>query len=192
MGKLIRLRSTIARPADATAYAAGDEISNSATPGSVVRAVFDLSGFTRGRILAATLDVTPASGSLVITAFDASLMIFRTPDAPAAVGDNVTNPIAAAVRTLAIGDYRFDDGGWVNQLGALTAGTSGVQKVPATVSTGLATPVLQDAHGPGHFFDFTGQLATQRQLTAVLNALAAWTPTAVVNTFGITLDIEAE
>jgi len=61
--KLFRLRSTIARPADATAYAAGDEISNHATAGSVVRATFNLRGFTRGRIFAAALDLTPASSN---------------------------------------------------------------------------------------------------------------------------------
>jgi hypothetical protein len=42
----------------------------------------------------------------------------------------------------------------------------------------------------GHIFEFKGgQAAT---LTAVMRALAAWTPTAVVNTFGISLDIEVE
>src|SRR3990167_7436248 len=50
MNKVFRLRSTIARPADATVYAAGDEISNSATAGSVVRATFNLVGFKRGRL----------------------------------------------------------------------------------------------------------------------------------------------
>src|SRR3990167_5273111 len=111
MNKFVRLRSTIARPADATAYAAGDEISNSATAGSVVRATFNLAGFKRGRLIAAEIDLTPASGNVVTTAADLDLLIFKTADVPAAVGDNVTNPIAAASRAAAIGGVRFGDTG---------------------------------------------------------------------------------
>lgn len=191
-GKHTRMRSTFVRPADATAYTAGDEVSNSATAGSVVRATFDLSGFTRGHIQGAAIDVTPASGNVVITAFDLLLLIFKTPDAPAAVGDNVTHPIDAATRAKAIGAYRFDDGAWVNQLGALTAGTSAFQLVPAQCTIPLATPTLQAQYWPGHPFDFTGQTLAQRELTAVLVTLANWTPLGVANTFGITLDLEAQ
>jgi hypothetical protein len=49
---------------------------------------------------------------------------------------------------------------------------------------------LQAPFQPGFFFDFTGK--NTESFTAVLRALGAWTPTGVVNTFGITLDIEAE
>lgn len=192
MAIVTRMRSTIARPADATAYAAGDEISNSATAGSVVRATFDLSGFTRGRILAAEIDLTAASSNVVTTASDFELLIFRTPDVPAAVGDNVTNPIAAATRAKAIAAFRFDDTGWTGPLGTVAAGTSQSQAVGAHYVQPLATPVLQALFPAGFFFDFTGQTAAQRELTAVLRALAAWTPLAVVNTFGITLDLEVE
>lgn len=189
---ILRLRSTFARPADNTAYAAGDEISSNATAGSVVRATFDLSGVTRGRILAAALDVTPASGNFVVTAADMELQIYRTPDAPAAVGDNVTHPIAATTQCKAIGTWRFDDGAWLNQLGAVTAGTSAYQEVAAHITVPLATPTLQAAHVPGHFFSFPGQTLAQREFTAVLRALAAWTPTGVINTFGITLDLDVD
>lgn len=191
-GKVLRMRSTFARPADATAYTAGDEVSSNATAGSVVRATFNLDGFTRGRIMAAEIDLTAASSDVVTTASDFELLIFRTPDAPAAVGDNVTHPIAAATRALAVAKFRFDDTGWVGPLGTVAAGTSQSQAVMAHLVQPLATPVLQAPYAPGFFFNFEGQTLAQRELTAVLRALAAWTPLGVVNTFGITLDIEAE
>jgi len=192
MGFVTRMRSTIARPADNTAYAAGDEISNSATAGSVVRATFDMSGFTRGRIYAAEIDLTAASSNVVTTASDFELLIFRTPDAPAAVGDNVTNPITAATRAKAVAAFRFDDTGWTGPLGTVAAGTSQCQAVGAHLVKPLATNVLQEFWPAGFFFDFTGQTLAQREFTAVLRALAAWTPTGIINTFGITLDLEVE
>lgn len=191
MGKVFRMRSTIARPADNTAYQAGDEISNHATAGSVVRATFNLDGFTRGRILAAEIDLTAASGNVVTTASDFELLIFRTPDAPAAVGDNVTHPIAAATRALAVARFRFDDTGWTGPLGTVAAGTSQVQAVTPTLVQPLASNV-PEYPVPAFVFSFEGQTLAQREFTAVLRALAAWTPTGIINTFGITLDIEAE
>jgi len=191
VGKVFRMRSTIARPADNTAYQAGDEISNHATAGSVVRATFNLDGFTRGRILAAKIDLTAASGNVVTTASDFELLIFRTPDAPAAVGDNVTHPIAAATRALAVARFRFDDTGWTGPLGTVAAGTSQVQAVTPTLVQPLASNV-PEYPVPAFVFSFEGQTLAQRQFTAVLRALAAWTPTGIINTFGITLDIEAE
>ena len=190
--KFFRMRSTIARPADNTAYAAGDEISNHATAGSVARATYDLSGFTRGRILAAELDLTAASGNVVTTASDIEALLFKTPDAPAAVGDNVTHPIAAATRALAVARFRFDDTGWTGPLGTVAAGTSQVQAVMATLVQPLASNVAEYPWPVGFPFDFTGQTLAQRELTLVLRALAAWTPTGIINTFGLTLDIEAE
>lgn len=188
--KVFRLRSTIARPADATAYAAGDEISNSATAGSVVRAAFNLAGFRRGRIYAAEIDLTAASGDVVTTASDLDLLIFKTADVPAAVGDNVTNPITAAQRAAAVAGFRFDDTGWTGPLGTVAAGTSQFQAVGAHLVQPLAANVPQSPWPPGYFFEFNADEA--HTFTAVLRALAAWTPTGIVNTFGITLDIEAE
>ena len=188
--KFTRMRSTFARPADATAYAAGDEISSSATAGSVVLATFDLTGFTRGRVLAAGIDVTATSGNVVTTASDLELLIFKTPDVPAAVGDNVTLPLAAAVRALAVAGFRFDDTGWTGPLGTVAAGTSQIQQVGAHVVQPLAANVPQYPWPAGFPFDFTGQLLAQRSLTVVMRALAAWTPLGVINTFGITLDLE--
>jgi hypothetical protein len=190
--KLITLRSTIATPG-AAAYAAGDELSNHATAGSVVRATFDLSGFQRGIILAAQLDVTPASGNVVTTALDVELALFKTANVPAAVGDNVTHPIAAATKALSPGVFRFDDTGWAGPLGTVAAGTSQIQKVGAHVVMPTATPTLQVGY-VGHIFEFKGGEAAT--LTAVMRALAAWDPfgagPAVINTFGISLDIEVE
>lgn len=191
MGTVFRLRSTIARPADNTAYQAGDEISNHATAGSVVRATFDMRGLEYGKILAAEIDLTAASGNVVTTASDFELLIFRTTEAPAAVGDNVTNPISAATRALAIARFRFDDTGWTGPLGTVAAATSQVQSVMPTLVQPLATNVLE-VPVPGFVYSFNGTPLTEagRQFTAVLRALAAWTPTGVINTFGITLDIE--
>ena len=187
--KPFRLRSTFTRPAHDLAYTAGDEISSSATAGSVVRATFSLPGFTRGRIMAAQIDLTAASGNVVTAASDFELLIYYTADAPAAVGDNVTHPIAAAVRALAVSRFRFDDTGWTGPLGTVAAGTSQSQAVMPTAVQPLASPVLESPWFAGRPFDFNGRTAPE--FTAVLRALAAWTPTGVANAFGITLDIEA-
>ena len=190
MGRIIQLTSTFSRPADATAYTAGDEISNHATAGSVVRSTFNLSGFTRGLVIAAGIDVTPASGNVVVTAFDIQMLLFKTADAPAAVGDNVTHPVTGAQRRTAIGCFRFDDGGWMNPLGAFTASTSAYQEVPHTLSLPVTVPEL--AHSFGAPFDFAGSPIGSRELTAVFQVLAAWTPGAVANVFGLRLYIDAE
>lgn len=186
----IVLRSTTTRPADVTAYAAGDEISNSATAGSVVRMTYDLTGFRSGRVLATEIDLSAASGNVVTTASDFELLLFKTANVPAAVGDNVTHPIAAATRVLGLSSFRFDDTGWTGPLGTVAAGTSQIQKVGAHVVQPLATNVPQYPWPVGHAFEFKqGEVQT---LTAVLRALAAWTPGAVVNTFGVTLHLEVE
>lgn len=187
MPRIIRLRSTIARPADATAYAAGDEVSNSATAGSVVRATFDLSKYSYGRILLAGVDLTPASGNAVTTAGDFELLLFRTGDVPAAVGDNVTNPIAAATRALAVARFRLDDTGWTGVLGTVAAAASQYQQVMPTAVQPLAANVPEY---PVYAFAFNLEDQATKTLTLVLRALAAWNPTAVVNTFGVALDIE--
>jgi hypothetical protein len=169
----------------------------------VVRATFDLTDYQRllqgkqfgqrtlsGRILAAEVDLTAASGNVVTTASDFELLIFRTGDVPDAVGDNVTHPIAAATRALAPARFRFDDTGWTGPLGTVAAGTSQVQAVMATMVQPLATNVLEYPHVYGFPFSFAaGDTAS---FTMVLRALAAWTPGAVVNTFGVTLDFDLE
>lgn len=193
MGRIITLDSSfiMAEPV-AGAYAAGDEISNDTTAADVVRPTFNLAGFTRGRILQASVDVTPASGNVVITAFNFDMIIFKTVDVPAAVGDQVTFPITGAQRRKQICRFLFDDGGWQNPLGAYTAGTSAYQVVQAGGPVPLATPTLYSTYEYAGCFDFTGDPITSRTLTAVFQVLATWTPTAVVNTFGIRLVVDAE
>ncbi len=188
--KWFRPRATLIRPTDVTAYAAGDEISNHATAGSVVRATINLAGFRSGRIMAAGLDILAASGNVVTTAMDVEMQVYKTADAPAAVGDNVTHPFAGSVRALAVGSFRFDDTGWTGPLGTIAAGTSQEQRVLAHLVQPLATNVLQTPWPNGFPFRFTDDEA--KTLTLVLRALAAWTPGAVVQTLGITLDIEAD
>lgn len=190
-GKILRLRSTVARPADNTAYQAGDEVSNSATAASVVRPTFNLKGFRWGRILKADIDLTAASSNVVTTASDFELSIFRTHEVVAAVGDNVTNPFTAVERAKAVGHFRFDDTGWTGPLGTVAAGTSQFQGVGAHLVQPLATPVLQAPWTDGIPFTFDDCGSNAAEFTAVLRALAAWTPTNIVNTFGITLTIEA-
>ena len=204
MGQILRLRSTTVN-VGAAAYAAGDEISNNATAGSVVRPTFDLSDYRyqmdgrpagqrklSGRILAAQLDVTAASGNVTTTLSDFELLVFRTGDVPSAVGDNVTHPIAAATRGLAPARFRFDDTGWTGPLGTVAAGTSQIQRVMATLVQPLASNVAEYPHAYGFPFQF-GESDTAT-FTSVLRTLAAWDPfgagPAVVHTFGITLDIE--
>lgn len=193
MSRIVRLRNTVISPSQAGAYAAGDEISNSATAGLAARPTFDMSGLEQGKILSAMIDLTPASSNAVTTASDFELLVFRTGDVPAAVGDNVTNPIAAATRALAVARFRFDDTGWLGPLGTVAAGTSQIQQVMPTMVQPLATNV---AEYPVYAFSYSflngGQTlsAAGAQFTTVLRALAAWTPGAVVNTLGITLEIE--
>jgi hypothetical protein len=194
MSRIVKLRSTIVSPSQAGAYAAGDEISNSATAGSVVRATYDMRGLEQGKILYAQIDMTTGDASnCVTTASDMELLVFRTSDVPAAVGDNTTNPIAAATRAKAVARFRFDDTGWTGPLGTVAAGTSQAQWVTPTLVQPLATNV---ADYPILAFNYSfltdGQVlgATGAQFSLVLRALAAWTPGAVVNTLGVTLDIE--
>lgn len=194
MSKIVRIRNTIVSPSQAGAYAAGDEISNSATAGSVVRATYDMRGLEQGKILSAQADITTGDVSNVVTtASDLELLVFRTADVPAAVGDNVTNPIAAATRAKAVARFRFDDTGWTGPLGTVAAGTSQAQWVAPTLVQPLATNVLEyPIYAFSYSFLNDGQVLTAAgaQFSLVLRALAAWTPGAVVNTIGITLDIE--
>lgn len=179
--------TTFSRPADATAYAAGDEISNSASAGSVVRPTIDLSNVRKASIIRAGVAVTPASGSLVITALDFHLLVFKTADIPAAVGDNVAFAVTGIQRGKAA-KFSFVNTAWTAPNGGVAAGTSGFQEVLPAIAAG--------GSWNGNVFDFTqGDVlvsATARQLTIALQVQAAWTPTAVVNAFDIVLDIEVE
>jgi hypothetical protein len=195
MEKIRRYTFTFTRPSDATQYAAGDEISNSATAGSVVRGTVDLGfGVRKAKVVRAGIDITPASATLVITALDFSLIAMKASDTllPAAVGDNVALNISGAARNKAA-KFSFVNTAWTSPAGALTAGTSGFQEVVSAVS-GAGSGAI-----PGNLFDFTqGDLlpttvaSTARTLTFMLQAIGAWNPGAVVNVFNIAVDIEIE
>src|SRR5688572_27976267 len=102
MGKLVRVTSSFVREASTTAFAAGDEISNHATAGSVVRPTFNFEGFSQGRIFGAGIGIV-SDGTIVITALNFDMLLFKTADVPAAVGNNVTFPLTGLQRTKAVG-----------------------------------------------------------------------------------------
>lgn len=176
-----RLVATMSKPSDATAYAAGDIIANSLTAASVVPLIFspqrDRAG---GKLLGAKCTVKPASGNLVITAFDFDLLVFRADtDIPfAAAGypaDNGALTISEAAMKSLIASFSFVNGAWRNPAGGVTADAQGVQQVaPSGVS-----PMPFGLDG-----------AATHALHGVLQAKAAWTPGAVVQAFTLELLIE--
>jgi hypothetical protein len=176
---MARKTATFSRPADNTAYQSGDAIANSTSAAAVVPMTFTLDNPT-GKIVGCSAVVTPASGSLVITALDFDLLIFRpVTDIPFAAGsyiaDNAQMSIAAAAMRELIGVFTFAAGAWRNPLGALTAGASGHQAVAPSGRT-------------GYQFDTLGS----NTLIAVVQAKGAWTPTGVINRFDFALDLAFE
>ena len=187
MSRIIRLTSSFVRLADTTAFTAGDEISNHATAGSVGRPTFTLTGFKRGRILGAGIGIV-SDGTIVIVALNFDMLLWKTADVPAAVGDNVTWPLTGLQRTKAVGRFLFDDGGWQNTLGAYSAGTSAYQYVPAGHPVLIATPTLYAPHVPGFFFEF--RQGETPSLTAAFQILAALDPATESDVYNIVLDVE--
>lgn len=169
--------TTLVRPADATAYAAGDEISNNSTAGSVARVKFDLTGFQFARPRQLRIAAVPASGNFVVTNAAFEALLFKTDDVPAAVGDNVTHPIAADTAIKHVGRFLPVAGGWRDQLGAAASGTSALQSVSHALG-GLVTDAVQFKN------------RETESLTLVLRALAAWNPGNVANTFTFRLEVE--
>lgn len=172
--------ATFSRPADATAYASGDIIANSGTAGLVVPITFNLPVRSDGRITGCRAVVTPASSTLVVTALDFDLLLFRpTTDIPFVAGgfpaDNAALAIPAAAYRELVGIFVFVNGAWRNESGALTAGVTGYQAV--NCATRNKYPFSIPSNTP--------------RLIGVLQAKGAWTPGAVVNRFDFTLDIEA-
>jgi hypothetical protein len=176
---MARKTANFSRPADNTAYASGDAIANSGTGTAVVPLTFALDNPT-GRIVGCSAVVTPESGNLVITALDFDVLIFRpVADIPFAagsfIGDNAPMAITPAAMRELVGVFTFAAGAWRNQLGVLTAGTTGWQAVAPAGRT-------------GYHFDTLGT----NTLVAVVQAKGAWTPTGVVNRFDIALDMTFE
>jgi len=167
---------TFSTPADDTQYTIGDEVASSATAGSVVRAVFPLGGKRWFNVLRAYMSIVPAAGSLVITACDLALLVYKTDEVIAAIGDNKALVVPSTSRILAA-KFNFVNGAWTQPTGAVTAGTSGYQEVLSAVGT------------RGNGFEFVG--GETESVTAVVQAIATWNAGAQVQAFTIGLDIES-
>lgn len=173
------------KPADATAYAAGDHIANSLTGASVVPMTFTpaetLAG--GGRLTGVRCTITPASGNLVITNCAFDLLLFRpATDIPFAAGSFPADNAALAVSPVAlrslVGVFPFVAGAWRNPAGSVAAG--GLAGWQAVASAGRSPAV----------FDLSA-LAGATTLVGVLQAQAAWTPGAVAQQFDFALEVEA-
>lgn len=180
-----RVTGTFSRPADNTAYSAGDIIANSGTAASVVPITFSRAAMEdggSGRLTGCRCVVAPASGNLVIANLTFDLLVFRpaTSIPFAAAGypaDNAALAISAAAMRELVGVFAFSASGWRSPAGSTSAaGVAGYQAV-ALNSTRPFAP-----------FDLTG--LDSSSLIGVVQAQAGWTPTGVVNQFDFVLDIE--
>lgn len=176
-----RLTATLSRPADNTAYSAGDIIANSGTANLVVPVAFT-PGRNSGRITGCRCVVTPASGNLVITALDFELLLFRSnsniPFAAAGYpADNAALLLTAAAFRELIAAFKFSAGNWRNPAGTLVAGITGYQAVTPN-STRVIDP-----------FNIAGLAGT---ILGVVQVLSAWTPTGIVNQFDFALDADLD
>lgn len=179
--------ATFSRPADATAYAAGDAIANSGSAASVVPLTFSLP-LPAGRITGASCVVTPASGNLVITALDFNLLLFRPEtDIPFTAGsyaaDNAAVAITAAAFRECVAKFSFVNSAWLNHAGGLTAGITGYQSV---------TPNGSRAFAPFDVKSIASGASIGQTLLGVVQAVAAWTPTAIANQLDFYLDVELD
>lgn len=172
----VLLKANISRPADNTAYTAGDAISNSATQSAVVPLTFKLPPPSSSGILTGCrCVVAPASSNLVITALDFNLLVFApATDIPFAAGsypaDNTALAVTAAAMREMIATFTFANGAWLNPAGALTAGVAGTQAV---------APVIAAARF---------NVAPGATLIGILQATGSWTPTGIVNRFDFALN----
>ncbi len=172
------LTANFSRPADNTAYSAGDAISNSLTLASVVPLTFLTAGAFNGQLIGCRAVVAPASGNLVITALDFDLLIFRSAtNIPFAAGsfpaDNTALAFTAAAYRDLVATFSFVNSAWRAPSGAVTAETLGTQAVAAAL--------------PNAAFNLAG-LSTPA-LIGVVQARGAWTPTGVVNRFDFALNV---
>ncbi len=169
--------ASYSRAGQATQYTAGDIIANSQTAASVTPIAFELLR-PCGRIMGARMAVAPASGNLVIANMDIDLLLFRpaTSIPFAAAGypkDNDPVGLTKAKCDELLGVLSFLEGGWRNQLGALTAGEFGWQRIFPTA------PIPFNIEGLGTL-----------TLPAIMQAADIWNPGNVVQTFGFALEVE--
>lgn len=175
------LTANFTRPADNTAYSAGDAIANSATLASVVPLTWKLPASTNGQIIGCRAVVTPASGSLVITALDFDLLVFRpATDIPFAAGsfpaDNTAMAFTAAAYRDLIATFSFVNSAWRGTSGALTAEALGTQAVAAAFANSCFS------------VGGLGAANAMTTLIGVVQARAAWTPLGVANRFDFALN----
>jgi len=181
VGITATITANVSRPADNTAYTAGDAVTSTATNADVTPLVFQVPRDS-GRIMGCRAVVTPASGNLVITALDFDLLLFRpATDIPFAagsyIGDNKAMAISAAAYRELVAVFRFSSSSWRNTLGAVTAGITGYQSVALNSSRIMAPYNVQ---GLSH------------QLNGLIQILGAWTPTGVINRFDFALDVDLD
>lgn len=179
--------ATFSRPADNTAYTAGDAISNSGTQASVIPLTFYLPG-PAGRITGCSCVVTPASSNLVITALDFNLMLFRPETnipftAASYVADNTAMAITAAAFREYVAKFSFVNSAWQNPAGGVTAGATGFQVV---------TPNGSRTFAPFDVKSIDSGASIGQTLLGVVQVVAAWTPLGVANQFDFALDVEVD
>ena len=188
VGSTPLVTATMIRPADATQYAISDIIANSGTAASVVPITF--SSVTRsstgstgysGRVTGARCVITPASGTIVLPAFD--LILFRpATNIPFQAGsypaDNAALTITSAAYLECIGVLPFLATSWRNSAGLATAAGA----VMFQTSTFLTRP----------YAPFNLQSITGSSLVGILQAQNTWNPGAVANTFDFVLDIDQD
>ncbi len=180
-----------ARPADNNAYQAGDLIGNSTTAASVVPIEFDfasiktgpkpdkgISGYVNG----AKITVQCASGTIVLTNLILDLFLFpaATSIPFAAAGypaDNTAVTLTAAAFKKLICVCPFVQANWKNNIGAnAAAGDVLWQKAPVSSITNYSKAGFNLGSGI-------------TKINGLLVAQGGWTPTGVVNTFTIDLDV---
>lgn len=166
------------RPADATQYSVGDNIT---ATGTAVPIEFTIP-FTSGRVTGCRCVITPASGSLVIAACDFDLILFRpVADTPFAAGaypaDNAALVIPGLGQEEQIGVLQFTNSNWRSGAGSTTvAGASGYQR-GAIMSSAPFFP-----------FNISG-ITGATTIRALVQAQGVWNPGAVVNKFAFALDV---
>ena len=169
----------------AGALTIGNEISNSATAGSVIIPTFNVSGFRRVKPGRMGVSLTPASGNVVITNLAVSVYLCKTKDVPAAVGYGNALNLSAVQRQKAC-KFAFSASLWTQQTGALTAGTSAFQEAFPAVG-GIYTSV-------GNVLDFSGSEANgePRTISAIVQVDAAWNPATIAYTMDIVIDVDEQ
>ncbi len=175
--------ATYARPADNTAYSIGDLIGNSGTANLVVPISFTVARAAggSGRITGCRCVVTAASGTIVLPAFD--LLLFR-PEASipfAAAGypaDNAALVVSAAAMLQLVAVLSFSATAWRNQAGGATAVGTGIFQTAGIIGRPYAPFNLASCGG--------------QAVLGLMQAQNTWTPTGVVNTFDLALDVDQD